>query len=86
MNDGVYKRPVLKLAPVSPGKDFLAMENSAGDVAAELTNSITKLKSASRSFQALKLEWRNKRNLTLHYTEAIRICSLCSTFIFSKYY
>ena len=55
-NDGVYKRPVVKLAPVLPGKDFFAMENRAGDVAAELTNSITKLNSASRSFQALKLE------------------------------
>ena len=55
-NDGVYKRPVVKLAPVLPGKDVLAMENRAGDVAAELTYSITKLKSASRPFQALKLE------------------------------
>ena len=37
-NDGVYKRPVVKLAPVLPGKDVFAMENRAGDVAAELTN------------------------------------------------
>ena len=55
-NDGVYKKPVVKLAPVLPGKDVFAMENRAGDIAAELTNSITKLNSASRSFQALKLE------------------------------
>ena len=55
-NDGEYKRPVVKLAPVLTGKDVLAMENRAGDVAAELTNSIIKLNSASRSFQALKLE------------------------------
>ena len=55
-HDGVYKRPVVKLAPVLPGKDVFAMENRAGDVAAELTNSITKLNSASSSFRALKLE------------------------------
>ena len=55
-NVGVYKRPVVKLAPVLPGKDVFAMENRASDVAAELTNSITKLNSASRPFQALKLE------------------------------
>ena len=55
-NDGVYKRPVVKLAPVLAGKDVFAMENRAGDIAAELTNSITKLHSASRPFQALKLE------------------------------
>ena len=54
--DGVYKRPVVKLAPVPPGKDVLAMKNRAGDVAAELINSITKLNIASRPFQALKLE------------------------------
>ena len=42
-NDGVYKRPVLKLAPVLSGKDVFAMENRASDVAAELTNSIIKL-------------------------------------------
>ena len=51
-NDGVYKRPVVKLAPVLPGKDVFAMENRAGDVAAELTNSEIKLNSAPRSFQA----------------------------------
>ena len=56
LNDGVYNRPVVKFAPVLPGKDVFAMENRAGDVAAELTNSITKLNSASRQFQALKLE------------------------------
>ena len=55
-NDGVYKRPVVKLAPVLPGKDVFAMENRAGDVEAELTISTTKLNCASRSFQALKLE------------------------------
>ena len=55
-NNGVYKRPVVKLAPVLPGKDVFAIENRAGDVAAELTDSITKLNSALRSFRALKLE------------------------------
>ena len=55
-DDGVYKRPVVKLAPVLPGKDVFATENRAAEVAAELTNSITKLNSASRPFQALKLE------------------------------
>ena len=55
-NDGVYKRPVVKLAPVLPGKDVFAMENRAGDVAAQPTNSEIKLNSAPRSFQALKLE------------------------------
>ena len=55
-NDGVYKRPVVKLAPVLPGKDVFAMENRAGDIAAELNNSEIKLNSASRPFQALKLE------------------------------
>ena len=51
-NDGVYKRPVVKLAPVLTGKDVFTRENRAGDMAAELTNSITKLNSASRPFQA----------------------------------
>ena len=55
-NDRVYKRPVAKLAPVLPGKDVFAMENKAGDIAAELNNPEIKLNSASRSFQALKLE------------------------------
>ena len=55
-NDGVYKRPVVKLAPVLTGEDIFAMENRAVDVVAEPTNSITKLNSASRPFQALKLE------------------------------
>ena len=55
-NDGVYKRPVVKLAPVLLGNDVTAMENRAGDVAAELNISITKLNSASRPFQALNLE------------------------------
>ena len=55
-NDGVYKRPVVKLTPVVPGKDVFAIENTAGDVVAELINSITKLNSDSRPFQALKLE------------------------------
>ena len=40
----------MKLAPVLPGKDVFAMENRAGDVAAKLTNSITKLDCASRPF------------------------------------
>ena len=53
-NDGVYKRPVVKLAPVLPGKDVFAMENRAGDVAAELNNSEIKLNSAPRSFQAVQ--------------------------------
>ena len=56
MNDGVYKRPVVKPAPVVLGRDVFAMENRAGEVAAELTNSQTKLNSASRPFQALKIE------------------------------
>ena len=55
-NDEVYRRPVVKLAPVLPGKDVFAMENRAGDIAAEVINSEIKLNSASRSFQALKLE------------------------------
>ena len=55
-NDEVYKRPGVKLAPVLPGKDVFSMENRAGDVAAELANSIIKFNSASRPFQALKLE------------------------------
>ena len=55
-NDGVYKRPVMTLAQVLPGKDVFAIKNRAGDVVAELNNSITKLNSASRPFQALKLE------------------------------
>ena len=34
--DGVYKRPVVKLAPVLPNsKDVFVMENRAGDVEAE---------------------------------------------------
>ena len=53
-NDGVYKKSVVKLAPVVPGKDVFAMENSAGDIAAELNNSEIKLNSASRSFQAVQ--------------------------------
>ena len=85
-NYGVYKRPVVKLAPVLPGKDVFATKNRAGDIAAELNNSNTKLNSASRSFQTLTLEQRDKRNLMLHSIEAIWICSLCSTFIFSNYY
>ena len=36
--DGVYKRPIVKLAPILPGKDVFAIKNRAGDVAAELTN------------------------------------------------
>ena len=66
----------MKLAPVLPGKNVFAMENRAGDVAAELTYSTTKLSCTSRPFQALKLERHDKRNLMLHSFEAIRICSL----------
>ena len=55
-NDGVYKRPVVKLAPVLPGKDVFTMENRARDIAAEHNNSEIKLNSASRPFQALKIE------------------------------
>ena len=55
-NEGVYKRPVVKLAPVLPRKDVFAIENRAGDMEAELTNSITKLNSASRPFGALNLD------------------------------
>ena len=46
----------MKLATVLLGNDVFAMENRAGNVSVELTNSITKIKSASRPFQALKLE------------------------------
>ena len=53
-NDVVYKRPVMKLAPVLPEKDVFAMENRAEGVAAELTNSMTKFNSAPRSFQAVQ--------------------------------
>ena len=53
-NDGVYNRPVVKLAPVLPGKDFFAMENRAGDIAAELNYSIIKLNIPPRSFQAVQ--------------------------------
>ena len=36
-NAGVYKRPVVKLAPVLPNeKDVFTKENRAGDVKAEL--------------------------------------------------
>ena len=56
INDGVYKRPVVKLAPVPIRKDVFAMENRADNLTAELTNSIKKLKCASRPFQALKLK------------------------------
>ena len=45
----------MKLTPVLPGKDVFAIKNRAGDVVAELSNAITKLNSASRSFQVLKL-------------------------------
>ena len=35
-NDGVYKRPVVKLAPVLPNKkDDFVMENRAGEVMAD---------------------------------------------------
>ena len=53
-NDGVYKRPVVKLAPVLPGKDVFAIENRAGDIAAKLNNSEIKLNSVPRSFQAVQ--------------------------------
>ena len=52
-NDGVYKRPVVKLAPVPPGKDVFAMENRAGDVEAELTQYQIELRfKANSSFKA----------------------------------
>ena len=52
-NDGVYKRPVVKLAPVLPGKDVFAMENRAGDVEAELTQYQIELRfKANLSFKA----------------------------------
>ena len=54
LNEEVCKRSVVKLAPVLSVKDVFAMENRAGDGAAEPTNPITKLNSASRPFQALK--------------------------------
>ena len=50
-NDGVYKRPVVKLGPVLPGKDVLSMENRVGDVVAELTILTAKVNSASRHFK-----------------------------------
>ena len=50
MNDAVYKKPVVKLAPVLPGRDVFAMENRAGDVVVELTNVTTKLNSSSKPF------------------------------------
>ena len=52
--NGVYKRPVVKLAPVLPGKDVFALENRTGDIAAELNNSEINLNSTSRSFQAVQ--------------------------------
>ena len=55
-NDGVYMRPVVKHAPVIPGKDVFAMEIGAGNVVDELTNLTSKVNSASRPFQILKLE------------------------------
>ena len=56
MNDRVYKRPVVNLAPVLYGKDDFAMKNRAGDVAAEPNNLIIRENSASRPVQASKLE------------------------------
>ena len=85
-NDGVYKRPVVKLAPVLHGKDVFAMKNRAVDLAAELTNSTTKMNSASRPFQGAKLEQHDKRNIMLHSVKTIRICSFCSRFKFRNYY
>ena len=55
-NDGVMKRPVVKLVTVLPGREFFAMENRASNMVAECTNSTTKLNSASRPFRAVKLE------------------------------
>ena len=55
-SNGVYKRPVVNLAPVLHGKDVFAKENRASDVVAQLTNSKTKLNCASRPIRALKLE------------------------------
>ena len=53
-NNGAYRRPVVKLATVLPGKCVLVMENRAGDVLTELIKSTTKLKIASVPFQAVK--------------------------------
>ena len=66
-NDGVYKRPVVKLVPLLSGEDVFAMENRAGDVAAELTNSIIKLNSGSRPFQALTPEWHEERQFNVTF-------------------
>ena len=48
INDGDFKRPVVKLAPVLPEIDIFEKEKRAGDVVDELRNS-TKLKSAPSS-------------------------------------
>ena len=55
-NDGTYKTPVKKLAPVLPGRDVVAIENRADDVVAELKNSRAEWNNASPPFQAVKSE------------------------------
>ena len=52
-NDGVYKRPVVKFAPVLLGKDVILMENRACDVVSELINLTTRLKSTSGTCPAV---------------------------------
>ena len=71
-NDGAYKRPVVKLAPVLPAKDVFAMENRAGDIAVELNDSELKFKSASRSFQAVqfRITWQAKFNATFYQSHS----------------
>ena len=76
-NGGVYKRPVVNLTPELPRRDVFAMVNRPGDVVVELTNSRTKLNSASRPFQVVKLEWHDGRILMLHSITATSSCSLC---------
>ena len=64
----------VKLAPVLTGKDVFAMENRAGDVVAELTNSMTKLNSAPRSFQAVqfRIAWQAKFIATFYRSHTDR--------------
>ena len=53
-NDEVYKRPVVKLAPILSGKDVFAIEYRAGDVVAELTKPITKLSKRFKTISNIK--------------------------------
>ena len=54
-NDVVYKRLVVKLAPL-PGRNVFAMEKWAVDVVDECTSSTTKMNIASKPFQPVNLE------------------------------